>query len=197
MFSRSLFAVALIAPAASLIVIPSRTLDAQQMTTPVVGDRVRIKADARTLAGGSTIGTLVSTSEDSVVIDADGGLLYIPAASVRRLDVSRGRRNRGTGLLRGAGGGLLIGGVAGAVIGAATYEECRSEEFLGCLLSPTSPAESAMWGGFVVGVVGAVIGGVVGLASPGERWQRTSWAQSVSVVPAAGGGMGLSVRKSF
>jgi hypothetical protein len=67
-------------------------------------------------------------------------------------------------VLKGIGLGLLIGGGTGALIGFSGGVD--SDVFLA---STSTAAEKALLGGIAFGALGLLIGGIVGLASKGEK----------------------------
>jgi hypothetical protein len=101
---------------------------------------------------------------------SDGGWV-LPLSIVQGLEVSRGRRSPGERLARGAGFGLLVGGGLGAALGVMGGGDKYGR------------GEGALFFGGYLGAAGAVIGGLIGVASPGDRWQRVSLPNRVSVAP--------------
>jgi len=92
-----------------------------------------------------------------------GPTTSVAFGSVRRLDVLRGKDPR-----KGLGMGALIGSGVGAVLGLLTgvvvkSSECSDE--ISCEMEPFL----YMGGGYLIG---AVIGGGIGLAASPDRWVR-------------------------
>jgi hypothetical protein len=86
------------------------------------------------------------------------GTLAVPRATIRRLDVSRGRSRAASAFERAIG--FAIGGALGAALsndpGGTRWPNYDSDW--------RAAGEGAMWGG--------AIGAVVGFAFPTERWRR-------------------------
>lgn len=137
--------------------VPRRPLE------PVTrGARLRIS-----YTHGSTIGTLVSASPDSITLVADDAKQVFPRAPMTGLEVS-------TGAHTNKGRYALIGGIGGAVLGVilgqgdsgrtcdVTIPHCDGLNNLG-------PAVSIA-GGLVLGLLGSVTGTIVGQFHHTERW---------------------------
>ena len=103
---------------------------------------------------------------DTLVMKAQGMIrpVAIPLTSVKRLEVSRGRKSR---ILKGLGIGFLVGAGLGAYIGAA--KECNGT---GGDTMCGDRAANAVFAGSVLGLLGAVAGTIVGVAAPGESWEE-------------------------
>lgn len=152
------------------------------------GEPVRLRA-----AGLDGVFTFVAMDGDSLTVRGrdDGVPVVVPLASVRSLSVARGRTPTGRSALRGAGYGLLIGGGAGVVIGFASGDE-TGDCFI-CL----SAEEKALLAGGVLGVGGAVVGGVAGALTRPHRWvdvPLTGDASTTVSVAPSGGGVAVGVR---
>ena len=146
------------------------------------GDRLRI----RTGDGRATY-RLIDTAADTLVVERSGGAApqRIALASVERLERSLGRHSRGRGFARGA----AIGGVAGVGVGlVGGVVVAREEDVMG--LAPLVAGAAAV----VYGATGALLGGLVGMSAPGERWERVDAARRVTVAPMHGG---MGVRVAF
>jgi hypothetical protein len=108
-------------------------------------------------------GKLVSISPDSLVLVTDddkSGERSFTAATVGRLDVSRGSRSK-------AGRGAFIGLLAGLAGGFLALGEICKEDCVGAVVLAALPFAGAL--------VGAGIGAGVGSLIRTERWQRVSW----------------------
>jgi len=86
-------------------------------------------------------------------------------------------------MLWGGGAGLLLGGVAGIALdqGLCGIGSCDS-----------NVAGAALWFGGIGLVAGSAVGGLIGWALSGERWEDVSvdvdgWRGSVQVAPFDGG----------
>lgn len=167
------------------------TLPAQETWAVVPGQRVKINSpDAR----GEFL--VRSASADTLHLETRGaeGTRAVPVASISRLDVSAGERTRMAGFGRGAGFGFLAGAGIGAVMGFADGDDNCAEG--GWCILEMSAGEKAMLGGVVIGGLGAVIGGLVGVANPGERWQRMP-VRRLTAGPTPAGGFAAAVSLGF
>ena len=166
-------------------------LPAQEWVSVAPGQRVKINSpEAR--------GTFVvqSAGLDTLVLTAPNGseTRSVPFASISRLEVSGGERSRMSGFGRGAGFGILIGAGIGGVLGFADGDDDCAEA--GWCFIEFSAGEKALLGGVVMGGLGGVIGGLVGVANPGERWHLVP-VRRVAAGPAPGGGFAASVSLVF
>ena len=166
--------------------LASRTLAAQTLSG---GERIRVRH-----AGESArVGTLVALTNDTLVVRwaNDSAASRLPVAQVSRLEVSRGTERR---ILPRTGRGFIFGAAAGAVIGFAggAMEDCEHE--LICF----GPAGGALAGATVLGVTGAVIGALTGLA-PSERWEsaRPNPGRVALLLPARGRGKAIGLAVAF
>lgn len=161
------------------------------------GARVRVVPTDADLSW-AVEGRLVRLRADSVTIE-----LSYPPGRVRgfcldgswRVEVAgRGHRHVGRRALWGAG----IGAVAVGVLAAASYEPCTSQEFLGCMLAPTSAADAGGRGALGGAVLGGVVGLVVGLVARDVEWLPVG-AEGVRVglAPLPAGRTGLGAAFSF
>ena len=125
------------------------------------GDRVRIEAGR--VSGRFSV---VDVSTDTLLLQEGAApQIRVPLASIQQI-ARRDKRTGWQGALHGAGLGLLIGGVAGAITGFASGDDPETQWFA------FTAEEKALAVGVVLGVGGAVLGGVIGAAAPGERWVR-------------------------
>ena len=145
---------------------------------PHLAPGARLRVDVRGSRAPSLV-RLVRATSDTLWIrgwNADpagsDGTFAVALASVRRLQLSRGRhthvrRNAGYGLA----GGLFVGGVLGAIEGAND----DGDEFF-----EISPAEGALILGIVLGVPAGLVGALTGLP-PTEDWTDVPLAASARV----------------
>lgn len=164
-------------------------LHAQASRPPVVdGDRVRVITP--TVEG---VFIVAASGADSLALRptmGTGAPLAVAWRDVTSLDVRR-RRSSGAGGLRGAGIGGLVGVLSGVTIGFASGSDDPST-FLAF-----SAGEKAAVLGVALGGLGAVVGGVIGLVAPGERWDALDLREGVRVSPGRGGGLTLSYAARF
>jgi hypothetical protein len=166
-----------------------------------IGSRVRVQQGPRK-DNPKLAGRVVATDADTLTLSLDGGSTRsVPWSSVRRIEVSQGRRSAGAGMLRGAGIGLALGVVAGALVGATRpddrcYSDPRRDTW--CLELFTTN-DYAFLGAITLGGTGAVVGGGVGAAWRGERWAPVREPRlSLAPTPGPGGrGAGLALRFDF
>jgi hypothetical protein len=153
------------------------------------GDQVRI-------AAGPVSGrfTVLEVNADTMLLrEGTGGQeIRVGFTSVDQI-ARRENRTSWQGAKRGAGLGLLVGGLMGAVAGLASGDdECSGF----CVLTLTAE-EKAFVLGITGGATGVVLGGVIGLASPGQRWVEVSLPsfRRASLMYSRGSiGIGYSVR---
>jgi len=164
---------------ASLMAVPARAAD-QPAAEP--GQRVRIVAAAPGVFQGVATGTLLEIGSESLTVaQAEGAILRLPVASVKRLEVSQGgRRHTRRGLLLGAAAGLAL------VPFVLTDRHLRC----GDVANPHECTQGERTG-IAVFMVGAFAGGG---AWWGHRKQTEQWREApldhlkVTVRPTRGGG---------
>jgi hypothetical protein len=166
------------AVAAVVLVALARTpAGAQERALPAVGDRVRIAW--RAVAPQTLRGELLEVRGDTLVVRRDDSSqrVEVPIAEVGLIEVRRLR-----GPMEGLGHALLIAVPIGAASGFAVGTIAESD---GCA------DECGLFSGLLTiggAALGTVVGTVVGIAWPGEKWA------AVPIRPAAGaGGVALSV----
>jgi len=165
-----------------LVVLPCVVLRAQGPWPVGLGQRVRVTTDS-----GPWIGTLVHQDTSGLTLHgpglSDSSAVTIPLDRVRQLEISVGRQSN-------AGKGALIGFGLGAATGLALGIGCASSDSLfqctgGQVIQAT----------VVIGLVGAGVGGLLGLASSSERWEKIAAGPvHVSLAPHR---LGLSVSLTF
>ena len=165
-----------------LVVLPFVVLRAQGPWPVGLGQRVRVTTDS-----GPWIGTLVHQDTSGLTLHgpglSDSSAVTIPLDRVRQLEISVGHQSN-------AGRGALIGLGVGAVTGLALGIGCASSDTL-FQCSGGEVVESTV----VFGLIGAGVGGLVGLASSSERWGKVAAVPvHVSLAPRH---FGLSVSLTF
>lgn len=160
-----------------------------QVTQPPVqeGDRVRVLAD-----GARGVFTVIRVDVDTLTLESPSsvGPRRLGVHSIRRLHVNRGPRSVGAGALRGAGMGLGVGAITGAIFGLASGDDEGS-------FIAFSAEQKALVFGVTFGLGGAALGGVLGAALPGERWERVSVGEGLSLVPTGNGALAVSYSYRF
>lgn len=159
-----------------------------------IGSRIRLKT-APAAAYGWLSGRVVALSEDSLWLarTGTGKPRAVPLGSIRRLEVSRGRRSN---LLKGLGIGLASGVVLGGAIGFIEGGDppCETGAFVPCFRF--SAEEKAAAYALVLGGVGALLGGVIGAVTHTERWAEVQPA-AVRLDVGADGALTLSTAYRF
>ena len=127
------------------------------------GARLRVSAPPANIVESK--GTLLHATADSLTIAFYGRPVPVtlPIADVSRLHVTTGK-NRGVGLLRGAGLGLVVGALVGAALGDAFGGDCT---------------EYDCWAvaGVLGGGAGFAVGGIVGVVAAPDRWETVPLGQ--------------------
>jgi len=174
-----------------------------------IGSRVRVQQEAGKQRL-SQVGVIVATDAETLTLSLDHGhTRVVPWSEVRRLDISRGRRSVGAGMLRGAGFGLAAGLAVGTflAIGERDDPPCPPSDappgfgFSGslCFGPLFTAADKRTFDIAGMGLVGGSVGLAVGAVSRGERWQRAG-GRIVHVSPTTdprGHGAGLALSVSF
>jgi len=142
----------------ALCVSPLLALASQARPAIAPGDRVRI-----TTADWELVGTLVTQGDDSLRLQVTGEVTPVSVArsAIKRLEIARSHSNTGTDALIGLGAGALVGGTLGAVAGSDLAGECPGND---CGAAP------AVFGGLLMGALGAGVGAVIGSLSHSEQW---------------------------
>jgi hypothetical protein len=132
---------------------------AAQTSIPAPGARVRISAPRLQIV--DVTGNVVHATADSLTIQPESqSPLTIPIADLSQLEVSRGS-DRGLGFQHGGKYGALFGGLAG--LGYWLSWGC--DEY--CL-----PSLAILGAGGTI--VGFLMGGLLGVMAPPERWEDVS-----------------------
>ena len=169
---------------AMLAVLPLAPLGAQQASTSRVspGARVRVHV-APPPRERTVIGTVTTFGSDTLALApaGDGAEQRIPLATIRQLEVSRGRGVVVSHVVFGAVGGAFLGGLL-----AGATSRCSPDQWI-CFQA------LAVAGGVIAG---SVAGAGVGLLIKGERW-RTVQLERVAIFPLDARSVGLSVGLRF
>lgn len=106
-------------------------------------------------------GTIADVVGDTIRLSVPGtdGTLAVPRASIRRLDVSRGKPSRAATAFERAVGFAIVGAIS-----VALDNDPNSSEWPKYRRDWRAAEEGAKWG--------AALGAVVGFAWPTERWRR-------------------------
>lgn len=148
--------------AAVLVAFATATpANAQRTISLVPNARLRVSAPAYQL--DSAIALFVEEHGDSVTLRllASRQTLTLRRSDLTLLQVSRGQsKNR----LGGAAVGLLVGALGGGVFGSVGGGSCNDGEFY------CGPEVEAAVSAFALGVIGAVVGGAIGI-SRREQWE--------------------------
>jgi hypothetical protein len=150
-------------------------------------ERVRVTASEFSLTEQEA--ELVGIGNDVVVAVADS-TLRLPVASLERFEVHAGRQGH---VWRGVGIGFLAGAVSGAALGAtancASSESCSPFESTGQVVAA---------GAVIVGLGGAVVGGIVGAFIKTDKWEEVPLDNlRVSIVPQREGRFALAASVRF
>jgi hypothetical protein len=170
------------------------SLSAQRQPTIHAGARVRISAPSEGYRG--LIGTVSGYDGGDIVIKPgnEQSSVSVPLTSITTFKRSRGlKSNAGQGALIGS----IVGGAFGALFAAATYRECVGEGW-DCLMHPESAGQAAVYGGTILGLLGAGIGALIGANEKTERWEEVPLDQvRVSIVPHRDGRFAFGLSVSF
>lgn len=162
----------------ALVLVLAAPLPAQAPPL-AVGARIRV---VPTDADGTWAveGRLLRLRPDSVTIEPSYPLFRARAFALdgnwRVEAATRGHRHVGRRVLWGAGIGAAVLGLMAGV----SYEPCRSQEFLGCMLTPRSAADAAAWGATGGALLGGTVGLVIGLLVRDVQWAPVR-AEGVSI----------------
>ena len=102
-------------------------------------------------------------SDSLVVVDDRDRTLVLALRDLDSLEVRTGHGSTGNEFLKGAGWGFLLGGIIGVVLGYADGDDPPG------FLAQTADEKAAM-GGVVLGVVGALVGGIRALIVGADTW---------------------------
>jgi hypothetical protein len=127
------------------------------------GDRLRVRVPTASLL--DVVARAGALPGDSLRLHFDPQRhATLPAASLQRVELARGRLSRGAGALRSGGGGAWLGLMVGGVAAVVLWDE-------GDGTGGERWAEAARTTAAGVGA-GAILGSAWGLIAPGPRWLR-------------------------
>jgi hypothetical protein len=132
-----------------------------QSSLPVsVDQRVRVET-----AGTTVTGRVLSVTPDGLRLAADEqAQVTIAAATVRRVEVSRGQTSRGASAKKWAIRGAVISGVLGAISLGLQHETVGE--------NGSSVGKAAALGAWSGGLFGGLIGAGIGASRGGDRWEQ-------------------------
>jgi hypothetical protein len=183
--TRSLFAFGLTLTLTLTLAVPAA---GQTVPVPVrAGDVVRVQS--ATAAGRFTVQVI---ADDALTLrDSTGTDVSVPLAAVTRLSVLRGPRSPRVGALRGAGLGLAVGAGTGILIGLVAGDDEPNSWFY------FTAEEKATAYGVVLGASAGLLGGIIGLAAPGELWERVDPLSGVRMGVGREGGVNVGYALRF
>ncbi len=129
------------------------------------GDRVRLSSWR--YKGTYIVEELRSDTLTLSRVSPSGEPLVLPLSGISSLKVARAR-SKGEGAMRGGGIGFIIGSAGGALIGFASRDDPQD----GWEPLSMTAGEKAFAGALLLGTSGLVVGSIIGLSSPGEKWVR-------------------------
>lgn len=172
--------------AAGLLALALAPAGAQAFPTSIVpGARVRVRVDTPP-PRRSVTGTVRAVAADTLMLapEHDGAARTIPAGSIGKLELSRGRGVSASHILIGAVAGAAVGGVVAGSSGSCTGDDPWCKFW----------SKMAVLGG--VGL-GTVVGAGVGALIKGEKWTTLPLEQRLSIAPLPRGGATVSLRFEF
>jgi hypothetical protein len=161
------------------------------------GDRLRVRT-----GGSSVMCTLQSVRSDTLfALSRDGASpIRIAVGEVRQIDV-RVPRSKTRGMLWGAliGGGIMS--TVGMVYAITTNDEANAD-FCGSnpideFCDTSLRAWRVVGYTFAFGAPGMLLGGIIGAAAPGERWEHIDLPGALTVRPRMDGTVLLEYTLSF
>ncbi len=131
------------------------------------GSRVRVWTE-----GAAVVGTLVSRTNSSLVLVADGArdTVAIPLRAIAGLELSRGRHVRVWPMVLGILGGGMVGGLAEGAIRGKSIEEIDT---------------AASWGA----LAGMVVGGLIASRYKADSWSAIDIPAPAPPAPVAAAGL--------
>ena len=133
--------------------------DRVRVTAPQFFQKIKISKSSRKIA--RVVGTVMAANADTLFLKVDNQyepmIISVPFASLKRLEVSRGKKSK---IGSGAGVGFLVGAIAGAGIGYIVDEKGND-------LRPEHAALLVAGPGAILGIL---IGAGIGSSMRGDRW---------------------------
>ncbi len=167
-----------------LLLLPVTTIAAQSVDVSS-GDHARVWS---TVHGyNAELVTVAGVRGDTIVLLFSSGRKLVAAADLDRMQV---RTAEGTYARRGTIIGFLAGMGVGALVSASQERPCPP----GCT-APAAKFEPLAL--IVFGMGGGAAGALVGSRIEFERWESVALPRRISVVPALGGGVTVSLRLPF
>ncbi|MEP6782978.1 MAG: hypothetical protein ABI983_04860 [Acidobacteriota bacterium] len=147
--------------ALSLVLESSIPAGAQSLLPIAVGQRVRIW----TASAEAMTGRVAALARDTIQIDVDGrDRATVAAMTIRKVEVSGGKKSRGAGAKASAIRGALIGGALGAILLGWQHEDVGDDG-----ASVGEAVALGLWSG---ALFGGAIGAGVGAARAGDQWTQ-------------------------
>lgn len=172
-------------------VVPAEAV-AQQ---PQVGPGTRVRVTAPELDGSRLVGTVKELGDGRLMLEVEdqAASVELPLASISKLEVSLGMSSRQSRMWKGAGIGFLCGGLVTVMVFLATYDTDDN------IFQGAGKLYAGAGAGAVVALPCAVLGGVIGAATAGERWKVVEPIDElgISVQPTAHGGVTVTMSRSF
>lgn len=167
-----------------LLLLPVTTIAAQSLDVSS-GDHVRVWSTVHGYDGEFV--TVAGVRGDTIVLLFSSGRKLIAASDLDRMQV---RSAEGTYARRGTIIGFLAGVGAGALVSASQERPCPP----GC----TAPAAKFEPLAIILfATVGASVGWLVGSQIEFERWESVALPRRISVTPARGGAVAVSLSLTF
>lgn len=147
--------------ALSLVLGLAMPSGAQSLLPIAVDQRVRIW----TASADAMVGRVAAVARDTIQVDVDGGNRAIVAAvTIRRIELSGGKKSRGAGAKAGAIRGALVAGALGAILLGWQHQDVGDDG-----ASVGEAVALGLWSG---ALFGGAIGAGVGAARAGEKWTQ-------------------------
>ena len=143
---------------ALLVLAPCK---AQELTTVLSGDRVRVLAPA--LSRHHIAGNVISLNANRLVLKSKKQSVEIHLPHVQKFEIANGKKSN---IKNGAGFGFLIGAAFGALMAAAA-DDCSSSQGI-CFGGPAI----ALAGGIIAGGIGSCVGAFIGFFIQTDKWEE-------------------------
>lgn len=150
-----------------MLLAPLKNAAWAQQEDVKAGDRIRVTYKDITIHRLS--GLLQEVSGDSLYLAQPDSIVAFSLSSVRKLEISTGKKRRGLRgmMIGGAGGGLFLG-----LYFMLADESCDPDDTW--CMDLFSPGESFILGLVTGSVLGAVTGGVIGHLTKTDKWKQIS-----------------------